>query len=88
VGALYILYSKYDINKIGRDICHNIVACLLKTRIVKPAETAVASHHVMTAIDAQATTEERVEAVFSMRSVPRLCSEDRVLRRQLEEYMG
>jgi hypothetical protein len=71
------------------------VACLLKARIVKPAETAVASEwlssrHVNADTDTLATTEELLEAVFSVRSVPRLYKEDQLSlqvsrRTQLEE---
>jgi hypothetical protein len=64
----------------------NTVACLLKARIVKPAETAVArdgtantpfarqwlsSRHVIAATDTHVTIEELLEAVFSSQSMPR-----------------
>jgi hypothetical protein len=60
------------------------VECLLKDRIVKPAETAVARQwlsrrHVMAATDTHVTIEELLEAVFSVRSVPRLYNEDQLL---------
>jgi hypothetical protein len=50
---------------------------------VKPAERAVArqwlsSRHVKAATDTQAKTKELLEAVFSMRSVPRLYNEDQL----------
>jgi hypothetical protein len=69
------------------------VACLLKARIVKPAETAVAkvgsiktpvarqwpnSHHMIAATDTHATIEELLEAVFPVRSVPSLYNEDQL----------
>jgi hypothetical protein len=64
------------------------VECLLKAIIVKPAETAVAntpvagqwlsSRHVMVATDTHATIEELLEAVFSVRSLPRLYNEDQL----------
>jgi hypothetical protein len=43
------------------------VACLMKARIVKPAETAVArewlsSHHVIATTDTHTTVEELLEA--------------------------
>jgi hypothetical protein len=58
------------------------VACLLKARIVKQAETAVARErpnirHVITATD----THSILEAVFSVLSVPRLYKEDQLLRK-------
>jgi hypothetical protein len=62
---------------------YNTVACLLKVRIVKPVETAVArqllsSRHVMAATDTHATVEELWEAVFSVGSMPRLHNEDKL----------
>jgi hypothetical protein len=66
------------------------VACPLKARIVKPAETAVAidgsvntlvarqwlsSCHVMAATYIHARIEELLEAVFSVWSIPRLYNE-------------
>jgi hypothetical protein len=58
------------------------VASLLKARIVKPVETVVARQrsnirHVIAATDAHAIR----EAVFSVRSVPRLYNEDQLLRK-------
>jgi hypothetical protein len=59
---------------------YDIITCLLKVRIVKPAETAVArqwlSERYVTA-DAltYATIEELLEAVFSVRSAPSLYNE-------------
>jgi hypothetical protein len=54
-----------------------IVACLLKARIVKIAEIAVAtqwlsSRHVMAPTGTHVTIEEMLEAVFSVRSVSML----------------
>jgi hypothetical protein len=53
------------------------VACLMKARIVKPAETTAArqwlsKRHVTTATFTYATIEELLEAVLSVRSAPRL----------------
>jgi hypothetical protein len=69
------------------------VACLLKVRIVKPAETAVAREwfckharcSAMAATDMHPTTEELLEAVFYVRSMSRIynrtdCHYERVLR--------
>jgi hypothetical protein len=58
-----------------------IVACLLKAKIMKPAKTAVARQwlsirQVMATTKTSATIEELFEAVFSVRSVPRLYNED------------
>jgi hypothetical protein len=49
----------------------------------KPVETAVArqrlsSRHVVAAVDTYATTEELLETVFSVRSVPGLYNEDQL----------
>jgi hypothetical protein len=55
--------------------CNNTVAGLLKARIVKPAAVArqwLSSRHDIAATDMRATIEKLLEAVFSMRSVPRL----------------
>jgi hypothetical protein len=54
---------------------YNIVACLLKARIVKPAETAVARErlckgHVTVATVTYASMEVPLGTVFSMRSAP------------------
>jgi hypothetical protein len=57
------------------------VTCPLKARIVEPEETAVArqwlrkhvftaTKHVTTATNTHATSEELLEAAFSVRSVP------------------
>jgi hypothetical protein len=59
------------------------VACLLKARTVKPAETAVArqwlsSHNVMATTDMHTTMEELLEAVFAVRSVPKLYNKDQL----------
>jgi hypothetical protein len=70
------------------------MACLLKARIVKPAETAVGrerlckntpvakqrlnSRQVMAATDTHATIEELLEAVFSVWSVPIQYNEDQL----------
>jgi hypothetical protein len=58
----------------------SIVTWRLKARIVEREETAIASQrlgeHAPAATDAHATMEELVDAVFSMRSVPRQYSED------------
>jgi hypothetical protein len=69
------------------------VAYLLEARIGKPAETAAAresantpvarqwlsSRHVMAVTDTHATTEELLEAVFSVRAVTMLYKEDQLL---------
>jgi hypothetical protein len=66
------------------------VACQLKARIVKPAETAVAmqwlsNRYVMAATDTHAATEELLGEVFSLRSMSRLYNEDQLpLRDSLE----
>jgi hypothetical protein len=62
-------------------VCNNIVAYLLKARIVEPAETAVdrqwlSERHVTAATFTFAI--ELLEAVFSVRSVPKLYYEDQM----------
>jgi hypothetical protein len=54
--------------------CQTIVACLLKARIVKPAEEALARELLCKHAHCQAkvATEELLETVFSARSMPRL----------------
>jgi hypothetical protein len=56
-----------------------IVAYLLKARIVESEETAVArklhGKHISSVTNTHATIEELLEAVFSLRSVPRLYKE-------------
>jgi hypothetical protein len=70
------------------------MACLLKARIVKPAETAVArqwlsSHNVMATTDMHTTMEELLEAAFSVRSMPMLYTEDQLpLRVSRETVCG
>jgi hypothetical protein len=63
---------------------------LLKARIVKPAETALAiqwhsSRCVLAARDTHATIEEVLEEGFSVRSVPRLYNEDQWPERESAE---
>jgi hypothetical protein len=75
-----------------------IVACLLTSGIVKPAETAIdrkwladtpigrqwlSSRHVMAATDTHAAIEELLEAVFSVESVLMLYNEDHLSLREL-----
>jgi hypothetical protein len=63
-----------------------IVVSLLKTRIVKSAETSVARKrpckhsrcYAMAATDTHATIQEMLEAVLSARSVQRLYNEDQL----------
>jgi hypothetical protein len=64
-----------------------IVACLLKARLMEPAETAVAREHlckhshclVMATTDMHATIEKLLESVFSVQSVSRLYNDDQLL---------
>jgi hypothetical protein len=84
---LCILSSEYNINLTGWDVFHNIVTCPLKGRIVKPAETAVASRHVMTATDAHATIQCFLCVPCRGYIARTNCHYERVLTRNLEEYM-
>jgi hypothetical protein len=81
-----ILSQMIPVNKFSTyffRVLFHTVACLLKSRIVKPAETTVARErlckhaccHTMAVTDMHATTEELLEAVFSLWSVPRLYNE-------------
>jgi hypothetical protein len=55
-----------------------IVACLLKTRTVKSEEIAVARERLSSRHVKSATVEELLEAVFSVRSMPRLHNEEQL----------
>jgi hypothetical protein len=62
------------------ELSVHIVAYFLSARTVKPTEKAVArerlrSRHVLAPTDTHVTTEELLEEVFSVRSLPRLYNE-------------
>lgn len=58
----------------------NTETCHLRVEIVEPEEMSNASQwlskHVLAAMDMYATTEEFLEVVFSVLSMPRLCNVD------------
>jgi hypothetical protein len=81
----------------------NTVTCLLKARIVKPAETTIArlqqskqtpiaqqwlSKCHMTAATVTYTIEELLEVVFSVWSVPGLYNEEQLPLRDLSRQLG
>jgi hypothetical protein len=68
------------------------VACLLKSRIVKPAETVVTrqqlnNRQMLASRDTQVTIEELSKNAFSARSVPSLYNEDQLPLRENPEMV-